>query len=177
MDNNLTNQEELYHMVQQQQQAILELRAKLVQQKINQTQEKIWQQEQLLQMKSNQVEKIKIKFPDRFDGTRSKARAFINKLENCFDQSSAYATDKSRIFMFNNLLQGAAEDWNNPHLERPELYHFLNSWTSLKNHFLETFSVVDRQSSASKEIQTLKQTTSAVTYVTKFQQLAADLQG
>jgi hypothetical protein len=79
--------------------------------------------------------------------------------------------------MFNNLLQGAAEDWNNPHLERPELYHFLNSWTSLKNHFLETFSVVDRQSSASKEIQTLKQTTSAVTYVTKFQQLAADLQG
>jgi uncharacterized protein YbcI len=52
MDNNLTNQEELYHMVQQQQQAILELRAELVQQKINQTQEKIWQQEQLLQMKS-----------------------------------------------------------------------------------------------------------------------------
>ena len=52
MDNNLTSQEELYHMVQQQQQAILELRAELVQQKINQTQEKIWQQEQLLQMKS-----------------------------------------------------------------------------------------------------------------------------
>jgi uncharacterized protein YbcI len=42
MDNNLTSQEELYHMVQQQQQAILELRAELVQQKINQTQEKIF---------------------------------------------------------------------------------------------------------------------------------------
>jgi hypothetical protein len=51
----------------------------------------------------------------------------------------------------------------------PELYHFLNSWASLKTHFLETF--------ASKEIQTLKQTTSAVNYVTKFQQSSADLQG
>jgi hypothetical protein len=71
--------------------------------------------------------------------------SLMNKLKNCFVQSPAYDSDQAKMYKLNSLLQGPAEDWNSPHLERPELYHFLNSWASLKTHFLETFSIVDRQ--------------------------------
>ena len=121
---------------------------------------------------------IKVAFPDKFDGTRSLFRGFLNQVELIFAlQSSNFGTDTTKIYFLGTLLTGPALAWFNPFVENPSAFtNDLSSWASFRDLLKLTFGEADQSMLAASSISSLTQGQGSVTsFVTTFRQLAADL--
>ena len=73
------------------------------------------------------VSEPKICLPEKFDGTRSKLRGFLNQIRLVIQlHSHRYPTDREQVGLVGSLLSGSALSWFAPLLEKqaPELQDF-----------------------------------------------------
>ena len=121
--------------------------------------------------------------PDKFDGTRSKFRGFINQISLVFEHNpscmykSRYMQDEAKVATVGTLLSGDALAWFNPLIEDQQKHaEILNSWPNFKSSFTSTFGELDAAVLAANNIRKLVQgNRSASAYASQFRQLASDL--
>ena len=130
---------------------------------------------------SDDEEDSKIKFPKppSYDGTRNgPAREFIRKCELYFlANARPFRSGKSRVRFALFLLTDRAASWASPiltaHIERPNsaLGSHVN-WDQFKLEFALTFIDLSDKRAAQRELLTIKQTSSASDYMSRFNEVA-----
>lgn len=116
----------------------------------------------------------KICLPEKFDGTRSKLRGFLNQIQLVIQlHSHRYPTDREQVGLVGSLLSGPALTWFAPLLEKqaPELLDFTAFTAALTACFGDT----DRQRTAVTKLSNLRQgSRPASAYASEFRQIALD---
>ena len=116
----------------------------------------------------------KICLPEKFDGTRSKLRGFLNQIRLVIQlHSHRYPTDREQVGLVGSLLSGSALSWFAPLLEKqaPELQDFASFTAELEACFGDT----DRQRTAVNRLSNLRQgSRPASAYASEFRQIAVD---
>lgn len=122
-----------------------------------------------------EVKEPRISLPEKFDGTRSKFRGFVNQVRLVFIlQPQRYPTDVSRVGLVGTLLSGQALSWFAPLFEKQS--PILNSFEAFMVAFEEAFGEHDKIRSATTKIRGLRQgMRSASVYASDFRQLACDI--
>ncbi len=117
----------------------------------------------------------KVSLPDKFDGTRSRLRGFINQIRLILRlQPRRYATGFHQVGLVGSLLTGPAEAWFAPLVETAS--PLLEDFPAFLAEFEATFGETDRRRVALNRIYTLQQGNRAVsTYASEFRQLACDV--
>jgi len=117
----------------------------------------------------------RISLPDKFDGTRSKFRGFVNQIRLITAlQPDRYPTEESRVGLVGTLLTGQALSWFAPLFEKRS--PILNNFETFLEAFAEAFSEHDKARWATTKIRSLRQgTRSASVYASDFRQLACDI--
>ena len=117
----------------------------------------------------------KASMPDKFDGTRSNFRGFVQQVRLYLRlYPFRYPDGFTQVAFIGTLLSGNARSWFAPLLEKdsPVLY---NLEASMKR-FTTAFGDSDREGVAERKIQNLRQgSRSAAIYAAEFQQLTCDL--
>ena len=110
----------------------------------------------------------RISLPERFDGTRSQLRGFINQLHLLFHlQPNHYPTGTSQVGLIGSLLSGAALAWFAPLVEKQS--PLLDNLDDFLKEFQATFGEADRTCTAAAKIRVLHQGSQPVsTYISKF---------
>lgn len=122
-----------------------------------------------------ELKEPRISLPEKFDGTRSKFRGFVNQVRLVFIlQPQRYPTDVSRVGLVGTLLSGQALSWFAPLFEKQS--PILNSFDVFLVAFEEAFGEHDKIRSATTKIRVLRQgMRSASVYASDFRQLACDI--
>lgn len=116
----------------------------------------------------------KIRLPEKFDGTRSKFRGFLNQVRLVLRMHpQRYPSDDAKVGLIGTLLSGTALSWLSPLLETDSpLLHDFNAFIT---EFEACFGDTDRVRSAATKIRRLTQgNRPASVYVSEFRQLAGD---
>jgi hypothetical protein len=121
------------------------------------------------------IKEPRISLPDKFDGTRSKFRGFVNQIQLItFLQPQRYPTDESRVGLVGTLLTGQALSWFAPLFEKRS--PILNNFEMFLAAFGEAFGEHDKIRWATTKIRSLRQgSRSASVYASDFRQLACDI--
>lgn len=121
------------------------------------------------------IKEPRISLPEKFDGTRSKFRGFVNQIQLVtFLQPQRYPTDESRVGLVGTLLTGQALSWFAPLFEKRS--PILNNFDMFLAAFAEAFGEHDKVRWATTKIRSLRQgTQSASVYASDFRQLACDI--
>ena len=117
----------------------------------------------------------RVSLPDKFDGTRSKFRGFVNQIRLITAlQPERYPTEESRVGLVGTLLTGQALSWFAPLFEKQS--PILNNFETFLEAFAEAFGKHDKARWATTKIRSLRQgTRSASVYASDFRQLACDI--
>ena len=117
----------------------------------------------------------RISLPERFDGTRSQFRGFVNQLRLLFClQPNHYPTGTSQVGLIGSLLSGAALAWFAPLVEKQS--PLLDDLDDFVREFQATFGEADRTCTATTKICVLRQGSQpASAYVSEIWHLACDL--
>ena len=117
----------------------------------------------------------RVSLPDKFDGTRSKFRGFVNQIRLITVlQPGRYPTEESRVGLVGTLLTGQALSWFAPLFEKRS--SILNNFETFLEAFAEAFGEHDKVRWATTKIRSLRQgARSASVYASDFRQLACDL--
>nr|PNR52172.1 hypothetical protein PHYPA_008546 [Physcomitrium patens] len=85
----------------------------------------------------------RVSLPDKFDGTRSKFRGFINQIKLIIVlQPKRYPTEESRVGLVGTLLTGQALSWFAPLFEKRS--SILNNFETFLEAFAEAFGEYDK---------------------------------
>lgn len=124
---------------------------------------------------NGEVKEPQVSLPEKFDGTRSKFRGFINQVRLItILQPQRYPTDVARVGLVGTLLTGQALSWFAPLFEKNAT--ILNNFEAFLEAFAEAFSEHDKTRSATTKIRNIRQgARSASTYASEFRQLACDI--
>jgi hypothetical protein len=120
--------------------------------------------------------KPKFIMPEKFNGTRSKFRGFMQQV-NLFLRlhPSRYPDDSMQVAFVGSLLSGRTFSWFAPFLEKHS--PVLQDMAQFEALFTAAFGDSDRERVAETKMQSLRQgTRSAAIYATEFQQLTYDLE-
>jgi hypothetical protein len=117
----------------------------------------------------------KVSLPEKFDGTRSKFRGFINQVRLVIKmQPTRYPNEVVQVGFLASLLQGPALAWFAPLLEQDS--NLLYNFQDFLIEFEATFGDTEKVRTAANRIRTLRQgNRSASTYASEFRQIACDL--
>ena len=117
----------------------------------------------------------KASMPDKFDGTRSNFRGFVQQVRLYLRlYPFRYPDGFTQVAFIGTLLSGNARSWFAPLLEKdsPILYNL----EAFMERFTAAFGDSDREGVAERKIQNLRQgSRSAAIYAAEFQQLTCDL--
>jgi len=129
------------------------------------------QQDRMVQ----QRKEPRVSLPDKFDGTRSKFRGFVNQIRLItMLQPERYPTEESRVGLVGTLLTGQALSWFAPLFEKRS--PILNNFEAFVEAFTEAFGEHDKARWATTKIRSLRQGTRSVSvYASDFRQLACDI--
>ncbi len=118
----------------------------------------------------------KVSLPDKFDGTRTRFRGFINQIKLIIRlQPQRYPDDFRRVGLVGTLLSGPAQAWFAPLIETSS--PLLDNFDDFLKEFEATFGETDRRRSALTRLYSLHQGMRAVSvYASEFRQLACDVQ-
>jgi hypothetical protein len=124
---------------------------------------------------TQQRKEPRVSLPDKFDGTRSKFRGFVNQIRLItILQPERYPTEESRVGLIGTLLTGQALSWFAPLFEKRS--PVLNNFETFLEAFAEAFGEHDKARWATTKIRSLRQgTRSASVYASDFRQLASDI--
>ena len=133
-----------------------------------------------LSLKSTSSRNIKTTKPDTFHGSRSKLRSFVSQLAIYFAlQPDDFTSDTNKIMFAASLLRDSAFDWFEPNLRKkdsdsppPVITNYKTFLASLES----TFGDIDAKATAERQLRSLRQTTSASSYSTSFQQIVSFLE-
>lgn len=121
------------------------------------------------------VKEPKASMPDKFDGTRTNFRGFVQQVRLYLRlYPSRYPDGFTQVAFIGTLLSGNARSWFAPLLEKdsPILYNL----EAFMERFTAAFGDSDREGVAERKIQSLRQgSRSAAIYAAEFQQLTCDL--
>jgi hypothetical protein len=117
----------------------------------------------------------RVSLPDKFDGTRSKFRGFVNQIRLItILQPERYPTEEARVGLVGTLLTGQALSWFAPLFEKRS--PILSNFESFLEAFAEAFGEHDKVRWATTKIRSLRQgARSASVYASDFRQLASDI--
>jgi hypothetical protein len=117
----------------------------------------------------------RVSMPEKFDGTRSKFRGFINQVQLItMLQPERYPTEESKVGLVGTLLTGSALSWFAVHFEQrsPILTNFETFIAALT----EAFGEHDKARVALNKIYALQQGSRSVSvYASEYRQLAAGI--
>ena len=117
----------------------------------------------------------KASMPDKFDGTRTNFRGFVQQVRLYLRlYPSRYPDEFTQVAFIGTLLSGNARSWFAPLLEKnsPILYNL----EAFMERFTAAFGDSDREGVAERKIQNLQQgSRSAAIYAAEFQKLTCDL--
>lgn len=117
----------------------------------------------------------KIAFPEKFDGTRSKFRGFLNQIRLIIQMNPRrYPDDATQVGLLGSLLSGPALSWLAPYIEANSL--LLKDFKSFVAELEATFGETDKTFAAANKIRALRQgSRPASTYAAEFRQISCDL--
>lgn len=117
----------------------------------------------------------RIGLPDKFDGTRSKFRGFVNQIRLIIRmQPMRYPTEETQVGLIGTLLSGTALSWFSPLVEKDS--PLLQDFGSFLEEFTNTFGETDKERTATTKIRSLQQRSRAASvYAAEFRQLACDV--
>ena len=116
----------------------------------------------------------RIALPEKFDGTRSKFRGFINQVQLAIElQPQSYPTPGSQVRFIGTLLSGSALSWFSSFLEQRS--PILDNLEAFLAEFRSMYGEHDATRVATNKIRMLRQgNRSVTTYASHFRQLAMD---
>ena len=117
----------------------------------------------------------RVSLPEKFDGTRSKFRGFVNQIRLVTVlQLERYPTEEARVGLVGTLLTGQALSWFAPLFEKRS--PILSNFEVFLEAFAEAFGEHDKVRWATTKIRSLRQgARSASIYASDFRQLASDI--
>lgn len=117
----------------------------------------------------------RVSLPDKFDGTRSKFRGFVNQIKLITVlQPERYPTEEARVGLVGTLLTGQALSWFAPLFKKRS--PILSNFEMFLEAFAEAFGEHDKVRWATTRIRSLRQgMRSASVYASDFRQLASDI--
>ena len=117
----------------------------------------------------------KVSLPEKFDGTRSHFRGFVNQIRLIIRlQPQRYADDFRQVGLVGTLLSGAAQAWFAPLVETAS--PLLEDFPAFLAEFEATFGETDRRRTALTKLYALQQGSRAASvYASEFRQLACDV--
>ena len=117
----------------------------------------------------------KVSLPDKFDGTRSRLRGFVNQIRLIIRlQPRRYATSFHQVGLLGSLLTGPAEAWFAPLVETSS--PLLEDFPAFLADFEATFGETDSRRVALNRIYSLQQGNRAASvYASEFRQLACEV--
>jgi Retrotransposon gag protein/Zinc knuckle len=129
---------------------------------------------------------IKVNTPDTFHGDRRKLRAFVAQCDLYIRLNpQRLASSEAKVMFATTYLRDGAFDWFEPyltdHLENPvedrktETKNLFSSYKHWRNSIRKIYGGVDEERTAERQIQELRQATSATEYASKFQQISSRL--
>ena len=121
------------------------------------------------------IKEPKVSMPEKFDGTRSKLRGFVQQVKLFLRlHPLRYPDGTTQVGFVGTLLSSTTLSWFAPLMERNS--PLLNDLDAFLEALTATFGDSDRERVAETKIQTLRQgSRSAAIYAAEFQQLACDL--
>lgn len=121
------------------------------------------------------IKEPRVSLPEKFDGSRSKFRGFVNQVQLIIAlQPQRYPTDESRVGLVGTLLSGQALSWFAPLFEARS--PILSNFDTFLATFSEAFGEHDKNRWATTKIRALRQgSRSASLYASEFRQLACDI--
>lgn len=129
---------------------------------------------------SSSSRNIKTTKPDTFHGSRSKLRSFISQLAIYFAlQPDDFNTDVNKIMFAASLLRDSAFDWFEPNLRKRDSDNpppIITSYKTFIASLESTFGDIDAKATAERQLRSLRQTSSASSYSTSFQQIVSFLE-
>lgn len=117
----------------------------------------------------------RIGLPDKFDGTRSKFRGFVNQIRLLIRmQPLRYPTGEIQVGLIGTLLSGTALSWFSPLVEKNS--PLLQDLDDFLEEFTNTFGETDKARTATTKLRSLQQRSRAASvYAAEFRQLACDV--
>ena len=117
----------------------------------------------------------KVSLPEKFDGTRSRFRGFINQIRLIIRlQPQRYADDFRQVGLVGTLLSGPAQAWFAPLVETAS--PLLEDFPAFLTEFEATFGETDRRRTSLTKLYALQQGSRAASiYASEFRQLACDV--
>ena len=117
----------------------------------------------------------RVSLPNKFDGTRSKFRGFVNQIRLITTlQPDRYPTEEARVGLVGTLLTGQALSCFAPLFEKRSA--ILSNFETFIEAFVETFGEHDNVRWTTTKIRSLRQgVRSASVYASNFRQLASDI--
>ena len=117
----------------------------------------------------------RIGLPDKFDGTRSKFRGFVNQIRLIIRMEPLrYPTEETQVGLIGTLLSGTALSWFSPLVEKDS--PLLQDFYGFLEEFTNTFGETDKERTATTKICSLQQRLRAASvYAAEFRQLACDV--
>ncbi len=117
----------------------------------------------------------RISLPDKFDGTRSKFRGFVNQIRLIVRmQPLRYPTEETQVGLIGTLLSGTALSWFSPLVEKNS--PLLQDFDGFIEEFTNTFGETDKARTAATKLRSLQQRSRAASaYAAEFRQLACDV--
>ena len=124
---------------------------------------------------SNKAKEPRVSLLEKFDGTRSKFRGFVNQGQLItILQPQRYPTNTTRVELVGTLLTGQALSWFTPLFEKNAA--ILSNFEAFLGAFSEAFGEHDKICLATTKIRNLRQgTRSASNYASEFRQLACNI--
>jgi hypothetical protein len=131
--------------------------------------------QQILQLVPKSIREPRVSLLEKFDGTRSKFRSFVNQIWFIFRlQPWQYPTGASQVGIIEILLFGATLSWFVPLLEKHS--PFLEDLDDFLMEFSDAFGETDRVQTATTKLGFLRQgSRPTLVYATDFHQLACDV--
>ena len=122
-----------------------------------------------------QYREPKIALPEKFDGSRSKFRGFLNQIRLIIQlHPHRYPDDSTQVGLIGSLLIGTALAWLAPLIESNDA--ILRNFPVFVHEFEATFGEADKAQVAANKIRLLVQgNRAASTYASEFRQLSCDL--
>jgi hypothetical protein len=127
--------------------------------------------------------KAKVREPDRFDGTRSKLRAYLMQCALYLKfNDNMFRTEDEQVLWCTGYLEGAAFDWvetaQKDYLDcegkvsswDPLTKEIFKDFDSYKEKITKVFGNVDEEKVAERKLSNLRQTGAASAYAAEFQQ-------